>query len=87
MLSTILLKIKRDEKRKSQEKVIKISIKGFVHKCGHYCANSNKKHCCRCQNPKYGYRFPSILSVCKICKGVMRKYGDGEESQQGKEST
>jgi len=51
---------------------------GFKHECGHFCADtSNQSHCCRCQNPENGYAFLPINLFCKICKGTMRKYGDG----------
>lgn len=55
----------------------KFTIKGFKHECGHYCGNSNKEYCCRCQNPKNGYRFLDKWSICKICWGTMRKHVDG----------
>ena len=51
--------------------------KGFRHECGHFCSHGNKKHCCRCQSPKNGYYWPHYFSICRICKGVMRKYVDG----------
>lgn len=64
-----------NKKRKSNNNK---AAKGFMHTCGHFCADtSNKAYCCRCQNPNNGYIFKPISMICEICKKVMKKYADG----------
>ena len=62
-----------------------MSKKGFIEgekkKCGHYCGNK-EEICCRCHTPANKLHFLPFSFVCKICKGVMRKFVDGSYFQK-----